>query len=202
MKRMLILEKINSFSIILASASPRRRELLKDLGVKFKVAEITETDESFPVNLKDQEVALYLARKKAQAYSHIVDKNTILITADTIVWHQGKVMPKPAGKDEAKYMLRQLSGHRHEVYTGVNLRSADKERAFCSCTEVYFDELSDEEIAFYVDAFNPVDKAGAYGIQEWIGLAGIVKIEGSYFNVMGLPVQELYRELLRFVNAR
>jgi len=202
MNHLKALEIINSYNIVLASASPRRRQLLRELGIKFIASEILETDESYPENLTGSEVALFLARKKALNYSWIPDERTILITADTIVWFSGKAMPKPSGREEAVMMLRQLAGQRHEVYTGVNLKSYSREKAFCSCTEVYFDALSDEEIAYYADRYNPVDKAGAYGIQEWIGLAGITKIEGSYFNVMGLPVQELYRELIRFIELQ
>jgi septum formation protein len=202
MNRLSSLERINGFDIVLASASPRRHDLLSELGVKFRTTEIQNIDESYPENLGGREIALFLARKKSLAYNQVIKPATILITADTIVWHKGKVLSKPADRDEAVSMLRELSGQSHEVYTGVSLKSANKERSFCACTEVSFDKLSGEEIAYYVDTCNPEDKAGAYGIQEWIGLAGVTKIEGSYFNVMGLPVRELYRELEAFTRKK
>ena len=192
---------INSYNIILASLSPRRRQLLAGLGLVFAVTDPGNDDESLPEGIDGAESAIYLAQKKSYAFRGKLERKIILITADTIVWHKDKVLPKPYDRDEAIRMLRRLSGSEHQVYTAVCLRSAEREKTFCSSTDVYFDDLSDEEIIYYVDNFNPTDKAGAYGIQEWIGLAGVKRIEGSYFNVMGLPVQELYRNLINFIDV-
>lgn len=194
------IKHLNSYNIILASASPRRRQLLTELGLIFAAVQNGNDDESFPEGLDGAEAALYLAAKKSHSFTGQLDERTILITADTIVWLDGKVLPKPADREEAIQMIRHLSGTCHKVYTAVTIRSLNTERSFCSSTDVYFDELTDEEILYYVDNFKPLDKAGAYGIQEWIGLTGVKRIDGSYFNVMGLPVQELYRNLTGFVN--
>lgn len=184
--------------LILASKSPRRQQLLSGLGFNFEVVS-REVDESFPPLLKAQEIPLYLSKIKAEAFNDLLDDNTIVLTADTIVWITDKVLNKPENDEEAYQMLRLLSGNMHEVFTGVTISSKFKHQSFFSKTNVYFKHLSDEEIWYYIKNFQPFDKAGAYGAQEWIGYIAIEKIEGSYFNVMGLPVKEVYEELIKFV---
>jgi septum formation protein len=191
------MKELKKYKLILASKSPRRQYLLKELGLDF-IVHTKEVDESFPDNLKAQEIPLYLCQKKADAFDEALADNTIVITADTIVWIDGQVLNKPENFNDAVRMLKLLSGKKHEVYTGVCLKSKDKTISFYSLTNVYFKVLSQEEIEYYINNFNPYDKAGAYGAQEWIGYIAVEKIEGSYFNVMGLPVRELYEELLRF----
>ena len=190
-------EDLKKYHLILASKSPRRQYLLNELGLDFQVR-TKEVDESFPPNLKAQDIPLYLCRKKADAFDEELNDNTIVITADTIVWIEDQVLNKPENFDDAVRMLQLLSGKMHEVYTGVCLKSKHKTKSFYALTQVYFKTLSQQEIEFYINNFNPYDKAGAYGAQEWIGYIAVEKIEGSYFNVMGLPVRELYEELLRF----
>lgn len=193
------LDRINSHEIILASRSPRRQNLLKELGILFTTAEIAETDEQYPSGLAPEEIPVYLAGQKAHRHLDLLSSPiSILITADTIVWNGDKVMPKPGDLKEAKAMLRGLSGRKHQVYTGVCLTSLSHESCFCECTSVSFRVLAEEEIRYYAERFRPMDKAGAYGIQEWIGLAGVERIEGSFYNVMGLPVQQLYLKLVEF----
>jgi len=192
------IEEINRYRIILASRSPRRQQLLYELGLKFEVVTRSWT-EKYPRHLKGAEIALYVAGGKAKAFQSEVKDNEIVITADTIVWCNNKVLDKPAGKADARKILREISGNTHEVITGVCLLSAVKQTSFFSSTKVTFSELSGEEIEYYITNFNPYDKAGAYGIQEWIGIAACSRIEGSYFNVMGLPVEQVYHELLRFI---
>lgn len=193
------LDKLNNFRIILASASPRRQELLKGLGLTFEV-KVTDVDEKFPPSLRHSEIAVYLSQLKANAFKEVdLCSNCLLITADTIVWQNNRILPKPRDREDAISILNQLSGDVHDVITGVTLKSKEKCTSFFSDTRVFFKELSQAEINHYVDVYKPYDKAGAYGIQEWIGFIGIEKIEGSYYNVMGLPVQQLYSELLRFV---
>ncbi len=196
---MLIEETIKNypFQLILGSASPRRQELLKSLGFDFLIKPIN-ADESFPPDLLAQEIPLFLCEKKADSYPDELDENDLLITADTIVWLEGKVLNKPAKYDEAVKMLQGLSGKIHEVYTAVCLKSGNKQTTFFDCTKVYFKKLKKEEIDYYVANFNVYDKAGAYGVQDWLGYIGIDKIEGSFYNVMGLPVKELYEELIKF----
>jgi septum formation protein len=193
-----MLEHLKNHHIILASRSPRRRFLLKQLGLEF--TEISaEVDESFPEGLTPDETAIYLAGKKATHFGELLeDPKNILITADTLVLINGSILGKPEGKEGAVKMLETLSGNMHQVVTGICLRSRDKCCSFTSWTNVWFKELSNEEINFYLEHYKPYDKAGAYGIQEWIGYIGITRIEGSYFNVMGLPVQKLYEELQQF----
>jgi septum formation protein len=188
----------DKYRIILASRSPRRQQLLRDLGLKFDVAEM-DYDETFPDNLQGEEAAIYLAKRKSDSFRHILADNDIIITADTIVWCNNRALGKPVDSRDARRMILELSGNTHEVITGVNLLSSKKEVAFCESTKVTFEKLSDEEIDFYIHEFKPFDKAGAYGIQEWIGIAACSRIEGSYFNVVGLPVQRVYRELLKFI---
>jgi septum formation protein len=191
------MKDLQKHNLILASKSPRRQYLMKELGLDFEV-HTKDVDESFPENLKAQEIPLYLCQKKADAFNEELTDNTIVITADTIVWVDNQVLNKPENFDDAVRMLKLLSGKKHEVYTGVCLKSKHKTKTFYALTNVYFKELSQEEIEYYINNFNPYDKAGAYGAQEWIGYIAVEKIEGSYFNVMGLPVRELYEELLKF----
>lgn len=193
------LERINQFEIILASASPRRRFLLGELGLKFESRGNHELDESYPDHLQSEAIPLYLAKLKARSYTSCLKEKTILITADTIVWLNHEVIGKPHDMEDAKEMLHKLSGKMHFVYTGICLTSLRKETSFTAETKVFFRNLTAAEIDYYVSRFNPVDKAGAYGIQEWIGYIGVERIEGSYFNVMGLPVQKLYNALIHFI---
>lgn len=179
--------------LILASNSPRRRELLTGLGLDYEVRLMSGIDESYPDNLSGEEIPQYIARQKAAAYTLAPDE--LLITADTIVYLNGEVMGKPADEAEAEQMLRHLAGCTHQVITGVVLTTTTEQRSFASVSHVTFATLSDEEIHHYVTHYRPMDKAGAYGIQEWIGFVGVERLEGSYFNVMGLPVQRLYKEL-------
>lgn len=182
--------------IILASKSPRRQELIKALNLEF-IIKIHEIDESFPAHLKKEKVPLYLAEQKAAAFKEDPG-DYIILTADTIVSVDEQVINKPADKEEAVKMLQLLSGRMHEVYTGVCLKSSKKQKSFFEKTEVYFNKLTSEEIELYIEKYKPYDKAGAYGIQEWIGYIGIEKINGDFYNVMGLPVSRLYRELKLF----
>jgi len=190
-------EDLKKYHFILASKSPRRQFLLKDLGLDFEV-HTKDVDESFSEDLKAQEIPLYLCEKKANAFDQELKNNTIVITADTIVWVDGQVLNKPENFEDAVRMLKLLSGKMHEVYTGVCLKSKHKTRSFHTVTKVFFKDLSREEIEYYVNNFHPYDKAGSYGAQEWIGYIAVERIEGSYFNVMGLPLKELYEELLKF----
>lgn len=192
------INEINRYRIILASRSPRREKLLRELGLIFEVA-VPSWTEKYPAYLRGEEIAVYLAVEKANPFIPELKENEIVITADTIVWCNGMVLDKPADSSEAKMILREISGNTHEVITGVCLTSYAKQRSFCSSTKVTFAELTDDEIEYYISGFNPYDKAGAYGIQEWIGLAACSHIEGSYFNVMGLPVEQVYHELQDFI---
>lgn len=185
------------FKLILGSASPRRQELLKSLGFEFLIKP-THADETFPADLKAQEIPIYLAEKKADAYPDELKENEILITSDTIVWCDGKVLNKPVNFLEGKQMLETLSGKMHEVFTAVCLKSRNKQTTFFDISKVYFKKLKTEEIEYYLTNFSPYDKAGGYGVQDWIGYIGIDKIDGSFYNVMGLPVKELYEELIKF----
>lgn len=181
--------------ILLASHSPRRRELIAMLGIDFSIADPIEVDESYPADMPADTVAEYISRKKAEAYATTLTADTILITADTIVLVDGEILGKPHSEASAKEMLRKLSGKSHKVITGVTLSTVDAIQSFSAVTTVNFDNLSDKEIEYYIENYHPFDKAGAYGIQEWIGAAGIKGIEGSYYNVMGLPVHQLYKFL-------
>lgn len=185
------------YQIILGSNSPRRQELLKSLGFNFLIKPIN-VEETFPIDLLAEEIPLYLAEKKADAYEDDLKENEILITSDTIVWCEGKVFNKPANFIEGKKMLETLSGKMHEVFTGVCLKSGNKQTTFYDVSKVYFKKLKPEEIEYYLINFTPYDKAGGYGVQDWLGYIGIDKIEGSFYNVMGLPVKELYEELIKF----
>lgn len=192
----MLADKLQEYNIILASKSPRRQFLLQELGLNFEVR-VKETDETFPKNLKGEQIAIHLCKKKALAFKNNIRKNDLLITADTIVWIHNKVLNKPTDYSEAVQMLKLLSGKMHKVYTAVALTTSKKQKVFCTETKVYFKKLSEKEIDFYIKNYRPYDKAGAYGAQEWIGYVGIKKIVGSYFNVMGLPVRELYEELIK-----
>lgn len=190
-----MLENISQYHILLASNSPRRRELLGGLGVDYEVVSLPEIDESYPPTLQGVEIPTYIAARKAEAYSQWMKDDTLLITADTIVWLDGKVYGKPADAQDACKMLRELSGKTHTVITGMALTTRNKQRTFAVESYVTFAQLDEAEIEYYVSKYKPFDKAGAYGIQEWIGYIGVTALEGSYFNVMGLPVQRLYKEL-------
>lgn len=191
-------DKFANSRILLASRSPRRQELLGGLGIAFEVAGHPGADETFPDSLSKTEIPVYLAEKKAGAFDNLLDDRTVLITADTIVWCNNSVMNKPGSRDEAIRFLTELSGRSHQVITGVCIKSPDRRVSFYSLTSVYFRQLLAGEIIYYVDNFRPYDKAGGYGIQEWIGYVGIEAINGSYFNVMGLPVDRLYKALMEF----
>jgi septum formation protein len=188
-----MLENLHQYNIILGSNSPRRKELLAGLNVKFEI-KTNDTDETFPDSLPIEEIPSFLALKKSASYT--LEKNDLLITADTIVVVDEKiVLGKPRDKENAIQILKMISGRMHKVITGVSIRSLEKQKSFHTITEVYFKELDDEEIEFYLENYRPYDKAGAYGVQEWIGYIGVEKIVGSYYNIMGLPIQKLYKEL-------
>lgn len=188
------------YRLILASNSPRRKELLSGLGVQFDTRVINGIDESYPEGLSVSEIPLYISGKKADAYRSGMSSDELIITADTIVAVDNTILGKPVSAEDARRMLRMLSGRSHQVVTGVTLTTVKARHSFSVTTEVWFSQLSDSEIDYYVNKYSPLDKAGAYGIQEWIGYVGVERIDGSYFNVVGLPVQRLYRELLAFVN--
>jgi len=191
------MEWFPGYNYILASKSPRRQELLHNLGLQFEVR-IKETEENFPEDLNKEQIPVYLAQTKAAPFYEELNENDLLITADTIVWLEGKVLGKPENGTDAKQMLQSLSGREHQVISGVCLTSKNKQKSFYAVSNVQFKVLTDREIDFYVSQFSPFDKAGAYGIQEWIGAIGITHIEGSFYNVMGLPVQRLYEEIQKF----
>lgn len=196
----MLLEKIKNYNIYLASQSPRRQNLLKQLGINFNIAVRINFDENYPNSLEKEEIAMYLSDKKSFAYKHLIKENRVLITADTIVWLNGTVLGKPKDKSEAVEMLNILSGKKHSVITGITLKTTTKHHTFFCLTDVWFKNLINKEISYYVDNFKPFDKAGAYGIQEWIGQIAVEKIEGSYLNVVGLPIQKLYSELDAFLD--
>ena len=189
-----------NYKIILASNSPRRKALLEGLDIDFEVRVIPDIDESHPPGLSTEEIPAYIARKKADAYRASMQPDELIITADTVVVLDGQIIEKPSGKNEAIDMLKRLSGRKHQVITAVTLNTVDRQETFSVTSAVVFATLTDEEIAYYVDHYKPYDKAGAYGIQEWIGYIGVCSIEGSFYNVMGLPIQRLYQELKRFRN--
>ena len=189
-----MLDNLEKYKVILASGSPRRRELMAGLGVNYEVRILPDVDESYPDTLQGEEIPLYIAKEKADAYIPMMQPDELIITADTIVWLDGKVLGKPRDREDALQMLRTMSGRTHKVFTGVCITTTDWQRSFTAQTEVRFATLSEDEIIYYVDNFKPMDKAGAYGVQEWIGFIGVENISGSYYNIMGLPVQKLYRE--------
>lgn len=192
-----MLDNLEKYKVILASGSPRRRELMVGLGVNYEVRILPDVDESYPDTLQGEEIPLYIAKEKADAYIPMMQPDELIITADTIVWLDGEVLGKPRDREDALQMLRTMSGRTHEVFTGVCITTTDWQRSFTAQTEVRFATLSEDEIIYYVDNFKPMDKAGAYGVQEWIGFIGVENISESYYNIMGLPVQKLYRELLK-----
>ena len=183
------------YKLILASNSPRRRELLSGLGLDFEVRVLPGIDESHPTELQGGDIPLYISKKKADAYVASLQPDELLITADTIVWLDGEVLEKPKDEADACRMLHELSGKTHQVFTGVCLTTTEKQVSFSCRSDVTFCQLTDEEIKHYVQCYRPLDKAGAYGVQEWIGYVGVERIEGSFFNVVGLPVQRLYQAL-------
>lgn len=180
--------------LVLASASPRRKWLMEELGVPFSV-QPKNVEEVYPDTLKREEIPVFLANLKADAFSADEVEGKVILTSDTIVWLGDKELQKPEDLEDAKRMIRQLSGTSHEVYTAITVRTSDKRVSDFDRTEVHFRELTEEEIDYYVEKYKPLDKAGAYGIQEWIGYIGIKKIEGCYFNVMGLPLRKVYKAL-------
>lgn len=186
------------YTLILASNSPRRKELLSGIDVDFEIRTLPDIDESYPNDLPHEQIAGYLAKKKASAYLANLREGELLITADTIVLIDDLILGKPADKEDARRMLKLLSGETHRVVTGVCLTSISKQVCFSDTAFITFGELLDSEIDYYLSEYKPMDKAGAYGVQEWIGYVGVEKIEGSYFNVMGLPIFKLYRELRQF----
>jgi septum formation protein len=194
---MLLQEKLKGKKILLASKSPRRHYFLKELGLEFELLDI-EVEEEYPDKLKRESIPLFLSKLKAEAAKTSLKENEIVITADTVVWIGNMVLNKPKDLNDAKLMLNKLSGKMHEVITAVSINSINKTTSFYVVSEVWFKSLREEEINFYVEQFKPLDKAGAYGAQEWIGYIGVEKMNGSYFNVMGLPLHELYEELLVF----
>ena len=196
----MIIDNLDKYRIILASSSPRRQKLLRDAGINFDVI-VKDFTESYPEDLVREQIAIHIATEKAYLFSDEISDNEIVITADTIVWCNNKVLGKPQNYNEAVSILNEISGNTHEVITGVCISSSVKRVTFFVSTKVTFDSISDDEIRFYIDRFKPYDKAGAYGIQEWIGIVACSKIDGCYFNVVGLPVNRLYKELKDFVSG-
>jgi len=194
----MINEQLKKFTIILGSASPRRRELLSDIGLEFSI-QTTDKEEGYPTNLKEYEIAEFLAKHKAKFLSENLSKTDLLITADTIVSFKGELLNKPKNKEQAFNTLSKLSGNIHKVITGVCIKNYQKEIAFSAITLVTFNTLTKKEINFYINNLNPFDKAGAYGIQDWIGKIGVKSIKGSYSNVVGLPTAEVYQKLKLFI---
>lgn len=198
---MILLNKLKDKVLVLASQSPRRKQLLSELGLPFIVRLDGNVDETYPEEMPYDQIPVYLAKKKAEAFASSLSEEEILITSDTIVYCNDKVLGKPTDRANAIEILEELSGNMHTVITGVSLLHKGIQRNFSVSTDVYFRKLLREEIEYYVDKFKPFDKAGAYGIQEWIGYVGVERIDGSYFNVMGLPVQKLYAELCEFLEV-
>jgi len=193
-------DKLNGIHLILASKSPRRQQLLRELGLEFEVRSNNDDDELYPEGLSMIEIPVYLAQHKSKSLLETLNEKEILITSDTIVWCDGHVIGKPIDSNDAFRILSLLSGNKHTVVTGVCLTSKNASTCFYATTDVFFGKLREDEILYYIETFKPFDKAGAYGVQEWIGFIGVERIEGSYYNVMGLPVQNLYIELQKFVN--
>ncbi|MBI5217557.1 MAG: septum formation protein Maf [Bacteroidia bacterium] len=191
------MKNLEKYNIILASRSPRRQQLLKGLDIPFTVKTL-EIEEKFPEHLSKYEIPVYLAELKTKAFEKNMLENDLVITADTIVWLDGETLGKPQDYNDAVRILKKLSGEKHEVITGVCIKTKAKSVKFHALTDVYFKKLSDEEIGYYLDHYKPYDKAGAYGVQEWIGYIAVECVEGSYFNVMGLPIQRLYEHLKEF----
>jgi len=197
----MIPELLKDHELILASASPRRRQLMEEAGFVFRSGAV-DFDEVWPSELKGAKIAEYLAEGKAEAWNEKIRPGQIVITADTIVWCHGEILGKPSSPAEAAHFLRLLSGCEHEVITAMCLRDFSRKHTFSVSTLVTFRELSDEEIGYYIEKYHPFDKAGAYGIQEWIGLRGITRIDGSYYNVVGMPVSDLYLQLILFIAGK
>ncbi|MBQ7540111.1 MAG: septum formation protein Maf [Bacteroidaceae bacterium] len=193
-----MLQNLDKYEIVLASNSPRRKELLQRLGIQFKVRTLLGIDESYPENLKGDEIVKYISKKKAEAYRSTMLDNELIITADTIVMLGDEVLGKPHSEEEAIDVLRKLSGHTHQVMTGIMVQTVNRMEGMAVTTDVTFMNLLEEDIEYYVKSFLPYDKAGGYGIQEWIGMIAVENIRGSYWNVMGLPVHQLYKMLLTF----
>jgi septum formation protein len=189
--------KLKEKKLILASASPRRKNLLEGLDIDFEVR-VKECDENYPDDIQLRDVARYLAQKKSDVYANELQDNEIIICCDTTVLKDNDLLNKPNGAAEAKRMLQKLSGNQHEVITGVCIRSKEKNICFDVISKVWFNRLEDDEIDYYIEKYKPYDKAGSYGIQEWLGYIAIEKIEGSYYNIMGMPVHRIYEELKRF----
>ena len=190
--------KITNYKVLLASNSPRRKELLQGIDIDFEIKVLPDIDESYPATLPVEKVAEFIAEKKASSYTNNLKEDELLITADTVVILDGAIFGKPNNKEEANAMLTALSGKAHRVISGVCLATLEKQVSFSVTSEVLFSELSSEEIEYYINRYSPFDKAGSYGIQEWIGYIGVEHLSGSYFNIMGLPIQRLYRELKNF----
>ncbi len=197
---MLLHDKLRPYRLLLASQSPRRRELISGCGLPFEPTPKYDCEEIYPADLTAEEVPLYLSQLKSRAYPVPLGEKEILLTADTVVILDGEVLGKPRDREDALCMLRRLGGRRHTVVSGVTLRSPHCMRTFDARTSVWLRQLEEEEITYYVDTFHPFDKAGSYGIQEWIGYAAIERIEGSFYNVMGLPIQKVYTELNKFLD--
>ncbi|MBN1252589.1 MAG: septum formation protein Maf [Bacteroidales bacterium] len=193
-----MLNNLANKKILLASQSPRRHELLKGIDIEFDIIAAGGIDEIFPENIPINDVPIFLAKEKAKAFANFIQENTILITADTIVKCKNNILNKPKDRNDAINMLKKLSGKKHKVITGVCISSINKNKCFKATSKVYFNKLTDREIEYYIDKYKPFDKAGSYGIQEWIGFIAIKKIKGSFYNVMGLPIQKLYKELQKF----
>lgn len=193
-----MLENIQKYRIILGSASPRRAELLKGLDLNFEIITM-DVDETYPSSMNGVGIPMFLAEKKANAYKDMMTDDVMLITADTIVFLEGKVLGKPVDYTDAKKILQKLSGKTHQVITGVCISTTERRRVFHTSSEVRFAHLSEAEIEYYLENYKPYDKAGSYGVQEWIGYVGVENINGSYYNVMGLPIQRLYNELKRWI---
>ena len=192
-------QKLQGYKVILASGSPRRRQFMKDLNIDFEIR-LNEVEEIYPENLQGCEITDFLAELKGNALADTLEDKEILITSDTIVWFNHEALGKPKDYDDAFTMLSSLSGKTHEVISSVCLKSKEKSVTFNETTRVMFHDITEEEIKHYLDNYKPFDKAGAYGIQEWIGLIAIAKLEGSYNNVVGMPVNKLYHELIKFVS--
>ena len=190
--------KTTNYKVLLASNSPRRKELLQGIDIDFEIKVLPDIDESYPATLPVEEVAEFIAEKKASSYTNNLKEDELLITADSVVILDGAIFGKPNNKEEANAMLTALSGKAHRVISGVCLATLEKQVSFSVTSEVLFSELCSEEIEYYINRYSPFDKAGSYGIQEWIGYIGVEHLSGSYFNIMGLPIQRLYRELKNF----
>ena len=190
-----MLDNLKKYQIILASNSPRRKELMSGLGVDYVVRTLPDVNESYPDTLAGGGIPAFIDHRTADAYRAMMKSGELLVTADTIVWLDGQVLGKPEGREGAVEMLRALSGKSHQVFTGVCLTTTEWQKSFTASSDVLFDVLSDDEIQYYVDRYQPMDKAGAYGVQEWIGYIGVKSISGSFYNIMGLPIQKLYGEL-------